>query len=201
MKALSYWGKANPRYPGTARWHLLPFHSLDVAAVARAYLRGHSRLLDFFAARLGVSAKVTLDWLCFWIALHDLGKFATTFQALCPEVLLELQQRESALRYDERHDTLGDFIWKDQLYIGHDALALGQRKSAFKSALHPWIAAVTGHHGQPPRAARLSRYAHFKNEDVVAAAEFAHAARELLLPDASREDVLALGAEHLRQAG
>lgn len=201
MKALSYWGKANPRYTGTARWHLLPFHSLDVAAVARVYLRGHPRLLDFFATRLGTSAEVTLDWLCYWIALHDLGKFATTFQALCPEVLFELQQRESALRYGERHDTLGDFIWKDRLYIGHDVLALAQRKPAFKSALHPWIAAVTGHHGQPPRAARLSRHEHFKDEDVLAAAEFAHAARELLLPETSREHVLALGAEHLRQAG
>jgi len=201
LKALSYWGKANPRFAGTARWHLLPFHSLDVAAVARAYLRGHPRLLDFFATRLGASAEVTLDWLCYWTVLHDLGKFATTFQALCPEVLFELQQRESALRYGERHDTLGDFIWKDRLYIGHDVLALAQRKPAFKSALHPWIAAVTGHHGQPPRAARLSRHENFKDEDVLAAAEFAQAARELLLPDASREVVLALGAEHLRQAG
>lgn len=201
MKALSYWGKANPHHHGTARWHLLPFHSLDVAAVARVYLRGHPQLLNYFATRLGVSAETTLDWLCFWIALHDLGKFATTFQALCPEVLLELQQRESSLRYGERHDTLGDFIWKDQLYVGHDVLALGGRKSAFKNAFQPWIAAVTGHHGQPPRAAPLSRLAHFKNEDVLAAAEFVHAARELLLPEVCREEVLALGSERLRAAG
>lgn len=201
MKALSYWGKANPRHPGTARWHLLPFHSLDVAAVARVHLRGHPRLLDYFAIRLGVSAETTLDWLCFWIALHDLGKFATTFQALCPEVLLELQQRESELRYGERHDTLGDFLWKDQLYVGYDALSLGTQKSTFKSALHPWVAAVTGHHGQPPKAAHISRLEHFKNEDVLAAAEFVHAVRELLLPDARRDEVLALGSEQLRAAG
>ena len=201
VHSMGYWGKAKPCGTSLAKWHLLPCHSLDVAAVAALYLRGHPRLLEFFAFRLGLSICATLDWLCFWVALHDLGKFATSFQALCPEALHALQQRRSSLRYSERHDNLGDFIWKDQLYIGHDALALGQRKSAFKSALHPWIAAVTGHHGQPPRAARLSRHAHFKDEDVVAAAEFVHAARELLLPDTSLEEVLALGAEPLRQAG
>jgi CRISPR-associated endonuclease/helicase Cas3 len=184
-----------------AEWHLLPFHSLDVAAVAGLYLRGNRRLLELFASRLGLGVDLTLDWLCYWVALHDLGKFATTFQALCPKALRELQQRESSLRYGERHDTLGDFIWKDQLYLGHDALALGARKSTFKNATQPWVAAVTGHHGQPPRAARLSRHAHFKNEDVLAAAEFAHAARELLLPDSHRDVVLGLGPERLRSAG
>ncbi len=201
MKALSYWGKANPRHSGTARWHLLPFHSLDVAAVARFYLHGHPRLLDYFATRLGVSAAVTLDWLCFWIALHDLGKFATTFQALRPEVLLELQQRTPRLGSQERHDTLGDVVWKDAVYSRYDPLALGTDKVRYKRAMHPWLAAVTGHHGQPPRVTNCRWQFCFTPEDVLAAAEFAHAARELLLPEASRDEVLALGAEKLRAAG
>ncbi len=201
MNAFRYWGKAQPAQQGTARWHLLPFHSLDVAAVAQQYLLGHPALLRLFSDRLGTNSQTTLAWLTFWIALHDLGKFATSFQGLCPEALLALQQRESLLRYGERHDTLGDFIWKDQLYHARDALALGARKSNFNSAFQPWIAAVTGHHGQPPRSARLSRHAHFRNDDVLAAAEFVHATRALLLPDARRDDVLALGAEHLRSAG
>ncbi|MCG6116927.1 MAG: CRISPR-associated helicase Cas3' [Aquimonas sp.] len=201
MKALSYWGKANPRHHGAARWHLLPFHALDVAAVARVYLYGRPKLLAHFAVRLGLHADATLDWLCFWIALHDLGKFATTFQALCPEALAQLQQRESQLRYGERHDTLGDFLWKDRLYTTHDALALGAQKAAFKSALNPWVAAVTGHHGQPPRAVRMRLCQNFKDEDVAAAAEFLHATRALLLPDARRDEVLAVGPERLRTAG
>lgn len=198
---MNYWGKANPRHHETARWHLLPFHSLDVAAVARAYLRGRPRLLELFAQRLGLQADATLDWLCFWVALHDLGKFATTFQALCPEALMQLQQRASQLRYGERHDTLGDFLWKDRLYTTHDALALGAHKSTFRAALHPWVAAVTGHHGQPPRAVRMRLCENFKDEDVAAAAEFLYAARALLLPDARRDEVLALGPERLRSAG
>lgn len=28
-----YWGKADPNYPGELKWHLLVYHSLDVAAV------------------------------------------------------------------------------------------------------------------------------------------------------------------------
>ena len=30
----SYWGKADPNYPGEQKWHPLVYHSLDVAAVA-----------------------------------------------------------------------------------------------------------------------------------------------------------------------
>lgn len=202
MRALAYWGKAGNAVGPGPRYHPLPLHSIDVAAVANGYLRANPSLLGFFAARMGVSRDATCAWLTYFVSLHDLGKFATSFQGLCPEVLLAAQQRESSLCYSERHDSLGDFIWKDQLYFAQDVLALGTRKSAFKRAIQPWVAAVTGHHGQPPKAARvIRRQAHFKDEDVLAAAEFSRAARELLLPDASREDLLALGAEHMRGAG
>lgn len=28
-----YWGKADPNYPGEQKWHPLPYHCLDVAAM------------------------------------------------------------------------------------------------------------------------------------------------------------------------
>lgn len=201
MQSMRYWGKAKPPRESLAGWHLLPFHSLDVAAVAWTYLRGNPRLLEFFASRLGLSIETTLHWLCFWIALHDLGKFATTFQGLCPEVLLALQQRVCALGCDERHDTLGDVVWKDPVYTRHDPLGLGTEKTRYSKAMHHWLAAVTGHHGQPPRATNCKWRSCFTPKDVLAAAEFALAARALLLPDAHRDEVLGLGPERLRSAG
>ena len=47
-----YWGKADPNYPGTPKWHPLAYHCLDVAAVGIEYLRRtpsvRSLLMDFF---------------------------------------------------------------------------------------------------------------------------------------------------------
>ena len=34
----SYWGKADPNYPGEQKWHPLVYHSLDVAAVGFEYI-------------------------------------------------------------------------------------------------------------------------------------------------------------------
>lgn len=76
MQSMRYWGKAKPSRESLAEWHLLPFHSLDVAAVAGLYLRGHPRLLELFASRLGLSIDTTLDWLCYLLALHDLDRRA-----------------------------------------------------------------------------------------------------------------------------
>ena len=55
----------------------------------------------------GLSGKALEDRIFFYLALHDLGKFATGFQNLRPDLLRRMQQRESDKGYIERHDTLG----------------------------------------------------------------------------------------------
>lgn len=70
----AYWGKTRPGY------HLLPYHCLDVAAVGQAYLKEHQRLRRFLAKSLDLDEQTLLAWLTFFLALHDMGKFAVTFQ-------------------------------------------------------------------------------------------------------------------------
>lgn len=195
--AYGYWGKARPTGDGEARFHLLPFHSLDVAATGRTLLQHQPVLLDWIAARLQVDSAATLDWLSFWLALHDLGKFATSFQNQRPDLLQELQQRSSLKAYTGvRHDSLGELIWNSHLLVQADALGLGSMAVRYKSRLAPWVSAVTGHHGQPPDVGAAYRNAHFDACDEAAAADFIAEMRSLLPPDAGLAALTSLSTEH-----
>lgn len=150
---MAYWGKASPDV-GTdgPTWHLLPFHCLDVAAVGVVYLRRVPRVRALFQRELGLSEPSTLNWFAFWLALHDLGKFATTFQAQRADLLHHLQRRASQYEYRTRHDTLGLRCWDDLL----DDRAMGEawfgeQSEDLMPGVRHWVRAVTGHHGQPPR--------------------------------------------------
>jgi len=188
-----YWGKARPG--NDPPYHQLAFHCLDVAAVGRAYLLGHSRLLSFFSRALGVSDRAMLDWLVFCLALHDLGKFAVTFQGQRKDLLQELQQRASARPYTIRHDTLGARLWLKLIESSPQVLGLSRDAARYRSQLQPWMDAVTGHHGQPPGVMPGSLLAHFDSADIEAAGAFAEEARSLLLPDQSLQEMLALDPE------
>lgn len=50
-----YWGKARPVEAGPDL-HLLPYHSLDVAAVGVVYLRHQPALRNWLGRRLGTHA-------------------------------------------------------------------------------------------------------------------------------------------------
>lgn len=151
-----YWGKARPDGASSARYHLLPYHCLDVAAVGVAYLRAVPRLRRWFMQALGLHDEAALlAWFLFWLALHDLGKFSESFQSQRADVFQELRQRapDPGKRYDVRHDTLGHLAWKELLEDRciKDAW-LGSQTEDHLDALHAWVRAVTGHHGQPPRS-------------------------------------------------
>ena len=81
-EALRYWGKARPARDGTVATpcHLLVHHSLDVAAVGVQALQRWPALRQLFVSRLGLPEIHSEPWLAFWLALHDLGKFAESFQ-------------------------------------------------------------------------------------------------------------------------
>lgn len=190
-----YWGKANPRERGG--WHLLPFHALDVAAVGRAYLLGHRRLRRYFAAALQVTEDQGLEWFSFWLALHDLGKFTSAFQSQRNDVVTQLRGEPvrgigSYPINGLAHDSLGELIWRAALLEKHDALGLGAKARHMGDRFAPWIAAVTGHHGEPPVvAAGNSLSTHSLSADEAAAAEFVREVLALL----GRESVLAVIAQ------
>jgi len=179
---LAYWGKARPSTATGAQFHLLAYHSLDVAATGRTYLQGHPKLLIWLGQQAGLAPAAMLDWITFWLVLHDLGKFATSFQNQRPDLLEKLQSRVSTKAYTVRHDSLGELLWRMHLMAGTDALQLGAEAGRFASRFVPWICAVTGHHGEPPDAAGASLYAHFDACDEAAAAAFVAEARQLLVP-------------------
>ncbi|MDZ4811968.1 MAG: CRISPR-associated endonuclease Cas3'' [Pseudomonadota bacterium] len=196
----SYWGKARPRNALQLQHHSLPLHSLDVAAVGYMYLEAHPKLLDYFARRLAVSSSNARDWICFWLAVHDLGKFSLSFQNQRSDLLRQLQSRESSRAYSVRHDSLGALVWQQRLLVDEDVLSLGARASTSLSRLQPWIFAVTSHHGQPPRLDGINVVGHFEAVDVAAAAAFTREARSLLLPQDVLDAVLASG-DRLKATG
>ena len=149
---LPYWGKARPGQEA-ARCHLLSHHSLDVAAVGVQALRRQPALRELFARRLGLDCGLIEPWVAFWLSLHDLGKFAESFQGQCPDVFLWLRGRppNPSKPYTLRHDSLGMLFWKDVLrdrVIGEGWF--GRRTEDLADGLDYWARASTGHHGQPP---------------------------------------------------
>ena len=83
-----YWGKAKPGLDEAgAQYHLLPYHSLDVAAVGYVLLNQDHAYLNHFLRLTGLSKSQFIAWFTFLLALHDIGKFADSFQSLNADVL------------------------------------------------------------------------------------------------------------------
>lgn len=152
-----FWGKADPNYPDEPKWHPLAYHCLDVAAVAGAWwdacnsLQGH-----FTAAFPGESDQARLRaWIMFFVALHDLGKFDIRFQLKALDAMAAAWRR-----FDKSDHGIPDMAIREFDH-GHAGLAWARREQAawvgsssqdagHWEAWHPWLAAVTGHHGDYP---------------------------------------------------
>lgn len=82
VSSLHFWGKTNDQ----GGWHPLPYHCLDVAAVVHALLRADHRLSALVDRLSPLPSDVTRKLLLFFAAVHDVGKFAPTFQHKVPEL-------------------------------------------------------------------------------------------------------------------
>lgn len=168
-----YWGKT--RQEGeTWVWHPLVYHSLDVAAVGRAWLENHSQALAWFCAQLGLSQEAALRLCGFLLALHDLGKFSDSFQSQVGEVQQQLQGRASRMLYRDRHDKSGYALFAEDLTTL--ALQQGWLGQWGLDGAGWWElgAAVTCHHGRPTALLDRSSLRHsFRPEDREAARSFA----------------------------
>lgn len=172
-----YWGKAKADVSATARFHLLPFHSLDVAAVGWYLLGPKTKLCRRLSGQLDVSPQWLQRFFCFCLTLHDLGKFARGFQNLFSSPLSHLVSYDGQCVYQERHDTLGFLLWRGHLVKQlSDVLPAGRK-------LEPWMEVVCGHHGQPPKRKIGWLGSHFLAEDELAAEEFVRDAVALVGPD------------------
>jgi CRISPR-associated endonuclease/helicase Cas3 len=150
-----YWGKAKPDYLLEQKWHPLVYHCLDVAAVAASWWDASSvvrRISLVSFNRSDTEAERLRAWVLFFTALHDLGKFDVRFQLKAPDALAAawqpLGKQDHGLSLKEisefDHGWAG-IAWAKQEYkqwVNHD-----DTDSEIWEKWNPWLAAVTGHHG------------------------------------------------------
>jgi CRISPR-associated endonuclease/helicase Cas3 len=147
-----YWGKARKGEDGTYEYHLLPYHCLDVAAVGSVLLKSNPEILPSLHI-ITNHLKVDPDsFLKLLLSLHDLGKFAKTFQALIPDIQLELQGRNRGKPVPVRHDALGAALWRSK-YMSNlsDRLIseVGFECISIIESLETFVNITSGHHGIP----------------------------------------------------
>lgn len=156
-----YWGKAktSPEIAGTD-YHLLPYHCLDVAAVGYQVLGEDNPLCKDIAELLSIKPSLLRQLFTFTLALHDLGKFAGSFQNL--NVFDELGEKPCIKVYDAkkaRHDQLGFTILHQLVQQEHIDLAEWFPEHD-EEDVEEFIAALFnfsfGHHGKPVKHGKKS---------------------------------------------
>jgi len=179
------WGKAEK---DGERYHLLPYHCLDVAAVGWLLLDPEKPLCRRLAAQLEIAPEQLRQWVVFFLCLHDIGKFATAFQGLASGLSPDLVPKNPRMEYTVRHDTLGYMLWRDVLNNRlEDAQTFCELTDAKElrqlgRTLDVWMQVVTGHHGIPPQIitnCNLSN--HFAKQDEEAALQYVLAVHQLFL--------------------
>ena len=114
---LRFWGKAHPDERQKNKWHPLAYHSLDIAAVAKKLLEIRPHGTQRMASRLGLEKDQLVQLSVFLVALHDIGKFSRSFQALAPEhwpvkVLGEFpNERYPAAHWQTSFELLSGFLF------------------------------------------------------------------------------------------
>lgn len=137
-----YWGKAEK---DTGKYHLLPYHCLDVAAVASAWWNEDKALRESFNRACNVEEHIIKAWLLFFIAFHDLGKFDVRFQLKAKELALNLNplfsEADSSYSKNYDHGRYGRH-WFNQERNSYGFNTFDDTE------LFYWISSVCGHHGR-----------------------------------------------------
>ncbi|HCP1034311.1 TPA: CRISPR-associated helicase Cas3' [Escherichia coli] len=138
-----FWGKTRRgEKDGGDDYHLLCWHSLDVAAMGYLMVKRNCFGLADYFRQLGISDKEQaaqfFAWLLCW---HDIGKFARSFQQLYLPPELKIQ--EGARKNYEKisHSTLGYWLWNHYLSECQELLpssSLSPRK--LRRVIEMWIA-------------------------------------------------------------
>lgn len=175
-----FWGKnRRGEKEGGDDYHLLCWHSLDVAAMGYLMVKRNCFGLADYFRQLGISDKEQaaqfFAWLLCW---HDIGKFARSFQQLYLPPELKIQ--EGARKNYEKisHSTLGYWLWNHYLSECQELLpssSLSPRK--LRRVIEMWMPVTTGHHGRPPD--RMDELDNFLPEDKAAARDFLLAIKAL----------------------
>ena len=133
------------------------------------------------AAQLGVEPVWLRDFFVFCLALHDMGKFSRAFQGLKTDLSSDLFKANPRMQYTERHDTLGFWLWRENLSAQLEKSLSGNGE--WLNKIERWLEIVTGHHGMPPKksGSRISNF--FEPEDEEAACHFVRNVHSLFLSE------------------
>jgi len=165
----SYWGKAQKDGAG---YHLLPYHCLDVAAVAAAWWESSPTIRRAFLNNNDLTSDSARAWMLFFISLHDYGKVDIRFQYRVKEAWQSLYPDagvySSLPSFTECKDYFhgsGGLFWfrEDNLVMlglpsddSDSSLSFldfpNESGSEKWQSWKTWIEAVTGHHGHIRRS-------------------------------------------------
>ena len=147
IRLTSFWGKARPAEGSRIRWHPLFCHCLDVAAVGEQLLDLQENRVTQLARQLSWPKEDLRSAILFFLAVHDIGKVARTFQAKAPDLWPKraLGPLPESMPADPGHGAVG--MW----------LAFDLEPQAFEPLLADWepeqrmslLAPFFGHHGRP----------------------------------------------------
>ncbi len=160
-----YWGKAEKDGAG---YHLLPYHCLDVAAVAAAWWDASPAIRRAFRLCSDLKKEQMRAWVLFFVALHDYGKFDIRFQIRVKVVWQALYPNAGSygalpamwdcLAYYHGERGLAWFMKDHGEMLGLESenavggLSFLDEPEAASSdrwlTWKRWLEAVTGHHGQ-----------------------------------------------------
>ncbi|MBI0471814.1 CRISPR-associated helicase Cas3' [Pectobacterium parmentieri] len=170
-----YWGKANRSTDALVGddYHLLPYHCLDVAACGYFLLKGNYFQASHVLRELASGDDDVAPWFAYFLAWHDIGKFARGFQRKYINPDSPLVQASGQVD-TARHDALGFWLWQerddfpDLLPFSADMLTSDSQKT-----LDIWLNIVTGHHGKPPEVVKKGSLA-FHRDDYRAVQDYLH---------------------------
>lgn len=180
-----YWGKVRPDHEAGPAYHLLPYHCLDVAAVASVWWDASPTIPRSFCYSASLTEDQVRAWVLFFIALHDYGKFDARFQMRAKPVWRKLYPDAGTFKllpseHDWKHYLHGEagLFWFQRdctemlnIQTGDDEYRLdflddpGEIAQGRWESWKPWIEAVTGHHGHIKWSEYVSSYAFSPTSD------------------------------------
>ncbi|MGO3346253.1 MAG: CRISPR-associated helicase Cas3' [Marinomonas sp.] len=186
-----YWGKAQKQEIEAKGdpYHLLPYHSLDVAAVGSILFSPTTELAKNMAEFLGLEPQEMTDLFVFFLTLHDLGKFASAFQALYKDELNYLFAASPNRQYEGRefrHDLLGLYFWDKikELEELYPRPLRNDEEGECLQTLMVFMDCVLGHHGKPINISKREELFPYveRKKNTLAATQFALDALALIRP-------------------
>ena len=179
---LSYWGKVRNSDADGPPYHLLAYHSLDVAAVAAEWWEQSRVLRSQCCYTTGLEEVQTRAWVVFFIALHDYGKWDIRFQLKALHAVATPLSGIYAGYGGARLQVFSRSTGLRLVYVGRLLPPGSQRRVPLPLAAV--AGGVTGHHGSlpdNPEAAVPRAHEAIIERDRTARLEWLHAIEALFL--------------------